>query len=281
MGTFLLFQASFGLLALLLSGVLVVNMLSALMAGQIRQIGVMKAVGAQSGQVMGVYLGTVAFLGLLALTIAIPVGVSVGEAFANFISKFLNFDLASYAVPPWVFGLEIAIGLLVPLMAAAFPVYRGSRVTVQEAISDYGVGRGSFGASALDRWLGRVSGLARPWLLSLRNTFRRRVRLGLTLTTLAAGGMVFMAALNVRASFINTLDQMFNSARYDISVGLAQLAPIAQVEQVVRNTPGVTQFESWGMAEAVVVYADGCTGLVISKGLRYLAPLDMTVLLLT
>ena len=46
-----------GLLALVLSGFLVINTISALMAQQVRQIGVMKAIGARRYQIVGMYLG--------------------------------------------------------------------------------------------------------------------------------------------------------------------------------------------------------------------------------
>ena len=51
MGLLLLVQAAFGLFALALSGILVVNLTTAVMAAQIRQIGILKAVGGTRGQI--------------------------------------------------------------------------------------------------------------------------------------------------------------------------------------------------------------------------------------
>ena len=56
-----------GVLSLALSGFLVITTVSALMSQQIRQIGIMKAVGARWGQVMRMYLATVALYGVLAV----------------------------------------------------------------------------------------------------------------------------------------------------------------------------------------------------------------------
>ncbi|MCI0606169.1 FtsX-like permease family protein [bacterium] len=260
MGTLLLFKSSFGLFALLLSGLLVTNLISALMAGQVRQIGVMKAIGATSRQVTQIYIGGAIILGLIALMIAIPLGIFAGRALADFMSRFLNFDLQSYAISPWVFVLEVAIGLFVPLVASAFPVYRGSRVTVLEAISDYGIPQSKFGTGWTDKMILQISGIARPLLLSIRNTFRRRARLALTLGTLAAGGAIFLAACNVRASFIHTIDLLFHSLQYDLTINFAELYPIQRVEQIMRNTPGVHDLESWGIAEAVVIHPNGSQG---------------------
>jgi putative ABC transport system permease protein len=47
-----------GFFSLLLSGFLVVNTISSIMSQQVRQIGVMKAIGARSRQIMAMYLAT-------------------------------------------------------------------------------------------------------------------------------------------------------------------------------------------------------------------------------
>ena len=110
-----------------MSGVLVMNLFSAQMTGQIRQIGMMKAIGAQKMQVMGIYFGSALILSTLALTIAVPVSIAVGRLSATFLSRFLNFDLQSYAISTCVFALQGAVGFLVPLLASAYPVWNGSR----------------------------------------------------------------------------------------------------------------------------------------------------------
>ncbi len=71
---FMIILGVLGTLSLFLSGFLVINTISALMAQQIRQIGIMKAVGARTSQVVGMYLGTVLIFGLLSLVVAVPLG---------------------------------------------------------------------------------------------------------------------------------------------------------------------------------------------------------------
>lgn len=259
-GAMLLFQSAFGLFALVVSGLLAANMISAMMAGQIRQIGMMKAIGARSRQVMLLYFAGVLMLGAMALVIALPVCMAAGRALAGMLSRFLNMDIESFSVPLWVPALESAIALLVPLLASLYPVYRGSRITVLESISDYGVDPNVFGAGAFERLLSSVGGLARPLLLSLRNAFRRKARLVLTLCALASGGVVFMAALNVRASFLRTSDVMFQSTKYDLSVSMAEPYTRAEVEAVVRRTPGVALVESWVGSEATTAGRSGSPG---------------------
>ncbi|MCP4541106.1 MAG: FtsX-like permease family protein [Chloroflexi bacterium] len=260
MSALLFLLQAFGLLALVLSGVLVANMISALLAQQIRQIGMMKAVGARNRQIVGIYFGIVLALGLVALVVAMPAGVWVGRLYADFAADMLNFDIFSTEIPVWVYVLQVLVGLLVPILVAAYPIYKGSRVTVRQALSDYGVGQSGFGKSPIDVLLGRIRGVARPFLLSLRNTFRRRGRLVLTLGTLAVGGAVFIVAMNVAASMDNTVSKRFDPLRYDIQLRFNRSYRVERIEQVVGDTSDVVQVETWGGAKAARVYPDGTTG---------------------
>ena len=116
----------------------------------------------------------------------------------------------------------------------------------------FGLTQTSFGTTRLDRLLARVGGSLRPLLLALRNSFRRRVRLVLTVVTLAAGGLFFMSALNVRASMMNTLDRLFATKKFDLSVPLREEYDEEQVLRSIANTPGVRRAEAWLAAEAVL-----------------------------
>ena len=72
-------QGGFGAAALVLSGFLVVNLMTALLVGQRREIGVMKAIGASPWQIAGLYLGLALALGLAACAIAIPVAATIAS----------------------------------------------------------------------------------------------------------------------------------------------------------------------------------------------------------
>lgn len=250
MGLLMLALASFGLFVMVLSGVIVVNLLTALMAAQVRQIGVMKAIGATRWQIARLYFGQALLLGFAAIVIALPAGVWGSRVLCRVMAVLLNFDIASFAIPAWVFASAAIVGVIVPLMAAAIPVWRGSGVTVRAAMSDFGVAADRFGTSRFDRLLAGVSGIARPMLLAIRNNFRRRTRLALTVLTLATGGLFFMTALNLRASMIGTLDRLFAARKYDLSLSLAGMVQAADVNRIVLGTPGVRRAETWIATEA-------------------------------
>lgn len=255
MATLLFLLEAFGLLALGMSGVLTANMISALMAQQIRQIGVMKAVGGRGSQVAVIYFGMVLLLGLLGLAVGMPLAVLAGRGYSEFASGMLNFQVFNNAIPAWAFILQAGVGLLIPLVAAIFPILRGSRVTVRQAINDYGIA-GTSGKQDFNSDL-QSSIFSRPFLLSLRNTFRRRARLALTLITLAAGGAGFIVAMNVLASMDSTVAARYDAARYDVQFSFSQPYLDEQVDEAIRSVNGVQMAESWGGAKAALVYADG------------------------
>ena len=242
----LLLLNGLGGLALVLSGFLVANTISALLARQTRQIGVMKAIGARRGQIMGLYFVAVLAYGLLALLVAVPLGAWGAFAFTNFMADSLNFDLRHFAIPPQVIAMQAVIGLIVPLLAGLYPIISGTGLTVREAISDYGVGRGRFGADLIDRLLQRLRGLSRPLMISLRNTFRRKARLALTLLTLTLAGTTFITIFSVRDSLLLTLDDVLKYWDFDIQARFEKEYRIKKIERAAWQVPGVADVESWG-----------------------------------
>jgi putative ABC transport system permease protein len=250
MGMLLLIMSSFGLFVMVLSGVIVINLLVAMMASQVRQIAVMKAIGATRAQVSRLYLAQALMMGAAAVAIALPLGIWGGRVLCRYMAVFLNFDINSFAVPVWVYALVAIVGFIIPLLAAAYPVMSAAGVSVREALADFGVSRNQFGATVFDRTVLRMRGPARPILLAIRNNFRRRARLALTVLTLTAGGLFFMAALNIRTSMIHTLDRLFASKQYDLGVTLNGMYPFSDVDRLIRKVPGVVRTEGWIATEA-------------------------------
>ena len=245
-----------GSLVLGLSAFLIINMIGALLMQQVRHIGVMKAVGGRRSQVIALYLGMILIFSTIALAIAVPLSTVVGRGFVEFMANYVNFDVVDWNPPLRVYGLEIAIGLMTPLLAAIYPVLSGTRVTVREALSTFGTGKHTYGKGLLDRALERIRGLPRPLLLSLRNTFRRKGRLALTLATLVLGGAIFIGVLSVQASMLRTLDDALAYWNYDFSISFNKLLRLSQIEGVASELPGVVAIECWNTSGTNRIHED-------------------------
>ena len=249
-----------GALSLVLSGFLIINILSAILTQQVRQIGIMKAIGAKTSQITVMYMVMVLILGGLALLISIPLGAIGSLGLASLFANFLNFDVGGFALEPRVVLIQIVISLLAPLLAAIIPVFRGVRVTVREAISEHGLGKGQFGSNFLDRFIiksQRIIPGGRPTQISIRNTFRRKGRLALTLLTLSLASTIFISILSVRASLLQTMDDALNYFDYDIQVVFDQPYRVDRIQQIVSPIPGVSRVETWGFGSARRLRPDG------------------------
>jgi len=150
-------------------------------------------------------------------------------------------------IPVKAFAVEALIGFGVPFLAALYPIWSGTRVTVREALSDYGLGKSQTQAGLLDRVLKLLRGplFRRPVLLSLRNTFRRRARLVLTLLPLVLSGAIFIMASNVRSSLMREVDDIFAMKNYSLTISFENPYRLAKIENLALNVPGVTRVEGY------------------------------------
>jgi putative ABC transport system permease protein len=234
-----------GLLALLLSFLLIINIISALVTYQTRQIGVMKAIGASSHQIIQMYGSMVVLLGLGALLLALPVIILCAAALSSFVAGFMNYNIRNFQLPSRIYLILTLIGLLVPLLVALIPILAGVRVTVREAITAVGMAGRTFGTSRIDRVVQRIHFLPRPALISLRNTVRRKSRLVITVLTLTVAGGTFVATMSVRTSTLLTFERTASYWNYDAEISLLQPYRGALIRQTVLQTPGVVRVETW------------------------------------
>lgn len=246
-----------GALALGLSAFLVVNTVSALMSQQVKQVGIMKAVGGRAGQLERLYTVTVTAYGLLACALGLPLAAAGTRWFSDFAAEILNFRVTSYAPPAWVIVVELAVGMLVPLAAAAGPIRRGVRMSVVRALNADSIGGAGFGHGIVDKVLGMIRGLPRPVALSLRNTFLRKGRLALTLSTLVLASAVVMAVWSVQASIERTIDDLETWWNYNVQISFAMPQDADAVLEIAEDVDGVTDAAAWPVFGATLLREDG------------------------
>lgn len=246
-----------GALALALSGFLVINTVSALLTQQVKQIGIMKAVGGRASQITRMYLVMVTVYGLLAVVVGLPVGSYMASWFASFGGGLLNFGDGPTVPPGYAVALAISVGVVVPLAAAWIPIRSGTRVSVVKALNATGMGGAKFGHGLLDRLLGRIRGLPRPVALALRNTFLRKGRLALTLVTLTLASAVVMSVGSVRGSILRTVDDVGVWWNYDVEVTYGQPVNLRAAEREAVKVAGVTGTEGWIATGASLKRGDG------------------------
>ncbi len=251
-GLLLIFQIM-GVMAILLSSGLVVNTISAIIVQQIKQIGIMRSIGAVRRQIVSMYLFNVFLFTILGLVLAIPLGLLGAWWLASFASNFANFDIISIDLPLQVLVLQVLLGLMLPLGVALMPVLSSTRLSVYDAIYQYGI-RGKASGNVLDRLLVRIRKLTPPVLFSLRNTFRNKARLTFTLVTLTLSGAMFISVFSTRASLSSQIDEIARYLDFDAAIGVPRGSMANTVEREARRIHGVTVVESWTTDAATIQY---------------------------
>lgn len=255
----LLLLGLLGMFSLLVSVFLVTNTISAVLTQHIRQIGVMKAVGARTAQIAMMYVVMVMLFGGLALVVALPLALMGARLLAGFIAGLLNFDLTSVHVPLHVVMGAGAIALIMPVVASIYPIITGTGITVREAISFQGRATVSKQQGLLSL-LGKIVNIPRPIMLALRNTFRQKGRLALTLMTLTLSGAIFIAILSSRNALFVTLDDLRRFWQFDIWIVFDEPYHVQEIEQEFLRVPQVAYLEAWGMGVVRRVRADDSEG---------------------
>ncbi len=267
----LLLMGSLGVMSLFLSVFLVINTVSALLAQQKRQIAVMKAVGGGSLQILGMYLVMVIAYGVLALMVAIPLGIVGARALSEALAGMFNFKLPAMSIPYQTILVQIVIGLILPVLASLYPFLSSLGISAAEAMSSYSLGKGRFGRNWIDQmlsgsnlWFTRRLSI-RSFLLSIRNTFRSKGRLTLTLITLTLASATFVSVFNVRSSLGTTIDDMIKWFNFDVMLTFDRSYRADKIQQEALAVPGVTEADVWIQLPARMVRSDGS-----ESGMMYL-----------
>ena len=250
-----------GYMTVLLSGFLIVNTITALVTQQTRQIGIMKAIGGDNSQVFVMYVVLILGFGLTALAIAVPLSNGGAKFFGAGMAQYLNFHPLPFVGYRSAYIQQVIVALVVPLLAALWPIYSSVRVTVREAISDYGIGGN---ARPKDKSVGKGAlFMPRPMRLSLRNAFRKRARLILTLFTLVLGGAIFIGVYNLWASLDKTIRDIKGYFLADINISFGRSYRFDEVAPIAQSIPGVSSVEGWAEYPGTLISDEKAAGTQI------------------
>lgn len=241
----------FGIAAFLLSAFLVSVTIDGLMVQQVRQIGVMKTIGARARQIRALYLVGVAILGAAALAVALPLGQQAGALLSRAVSELLNFDLATTAPSLPLLGFWVATGLIVPVIFALRPLTRATSMPVIAAVNDQGIDA----PSAVPRVLAGVAGFG-VRRLALAGVGRNAARSVLIIGLLASAGAVTLTARNVAASYGASVEIAAEERRHDVDIRLT--APLARAQaRAIADAVGAEVLDLPYALEAAPARADG------------------------
>jgi putative ABC transport system permease protein len=228
------------------SVVLVFNTLMGVVAQQLDQIGIIKAIGGRRWDILKVYLSVVLVYGLLSLLVALPLGAILAFGITQYLLNIFNIDYNEFQYSTRAVLLQVVAALAVPLLASLLPVLKGVRITVREAVSTYGLGT-DFGSNWIDRGVESFSRrfLTAPYAVTLGNLFRRKGRLLLTQSVLILAGTMFLAVMSLSTSLNLTMDNIIAKLNYDIFFTFDDYERIERLADVAESHPAVDSAEAW------------------------------------
>jgi putative ABC transport system permease protein len=257
MDSFALVLQVMAIVSLVLSTVLILNTFMALITQQTNQIGVLKAVGGSSRTIVQIYLAGVLAYGLLALLISFPLGAYTAFSVSRGFLALFNIPYEQFRISNMAVILQLGAALVVPLIAALWPILHGAGITVREAIASYGLG-GDFGSSRLDRAVEAIGRHLLPshYAVALANTFRRKGRLILTESVLVVAGAMFLMLMTLNTSIGAMLDGEFARRDYDVTIQFERKQRIDRAVEIARTADGVEKADML-FAHSVTILRQG------------------------
>jgi len=245
-----------GFLIVFLSSFLIINTLSALMQQQIQQIGIMKSLGATKKQIVSIYMILIFLYGMIAFGVALPLSRISAFKMVSFLASKVNFEFLGDRIL-WSPVLFLAvIALVIPQLAGAFTVQHGVRIKVTEALSGTSGQRSTvFGRLALKK-----INISRPVLISIRNTFRNKTRLILTLITLTLGGSIFISTFNVQIALKNHTTKIGQYFLADVNLDFNQSYRISKVQNDLKTVHDIDVVEGWAFAPSQIILENDQAG---------------------
>lgn len=235
--TILLVLAS---IALLLVCVMILNTVNMLLTEQMKIIGTMKALGGTRLQIIRSYLVSIGLYALLGTALGLGLGLLLCSQVTTLVANQAQLDLPPFHVAPWVLLVSIAVGLLVPMLAALGPLWVGTGMPVRQAMAAYGVSLGK--RQSVSTWGYRWLWVPQTVWLGVRGVFRRPGRATLTLLALMLSGAMFLAVQVANESIGTTLFHERNLYNYDMRVGLATNAAVSErLRSRIQALPDVAQ----------------------------------------
>ncbi|MGD0604583.1 MAG: FtsX-like permease family protein [Streptosporangiaceae bacterium] len=242
------FVVAFGIIGLVMSALIVINIVSGAVVAGYRRIGILKSIGFTPAQLVGSYAGLI--------TVPAVAGCIGGVLLGNALSVPLLgstatvYGVGALGVPVWVDVLVPCAMCCLAGIAALLPSLRAGRLSAVQAIA---IGRAPAAGRgyAAHRLLGRLS-LPRPVTIGLAAPFARPARAAGTLAAVGLGAIAVTFAVGLSSSLNMVADGLSHAKTEPVQVTLVgsgrggqQLSPSAQqaaVEAALRAQPGTLHY---------------------------------------
>jgi putative ABC transport system permease protein len=219
-----------GIIAMVVAGLLVINIINSIVGEDKRQIGVMKSLGATRWDNFVIYAGIAITFGVIGTIPGVILGSYLGVLMAQAIDETLLTSIEGFSLSGSAILIGVVLGLAIPFLAAIVPVFLGTRVTILEAMTDVGISS-DYGTS---RWARAFNAIPLPTNTkqAVSNVLRKKGRLALTWLTLTLAAAAFMGIFGMFVSINDKISGLFDAFGYEIVVVPNERQDFEHVRQV-------------------------------------------------
>jgi putative ABC transport system permease protein len=184
----------FGLIALAVGGFLVANTMAMTLGERTREIGLLRAAGTTSRQVVGIFLRQAAVLGIAGSALGLAAGVGLAAAMIGFLQSTRAVLIGGLPLNPVALGFAFVIGAVTAAAAAGIPALAAARIGPLDALRP-------------SRRPGRTLGQRLGWLVGLELVLLiiGLVAYPLSRGTLAMPGLVLALAILIGSAILVSL----------------------------------------------------------------------------
>ncbi|MGE5689758.1 MAG: ABC transporter permease [Pseudomonadota bacterium] len=222
------------------------NLVTRVVESQRREVGIGMALGVSPARLAIRPLLFAAEISLLGVVAGIGIGLAFNQIFRGSLQELLALPIWTTPLLPGVYARAAALGLAVPLLAAAYPVARAVRVRPVDAIRIGSLTAGGAGlAPLLERLRLPGSSLAKMPVRNLARTPRRTLT---SLLGIAAVITILVALAGVFDSFNRALaashDEALHGNRQRMTATLATIVPsTGPTVRAIVDSPAVAAAE--------------------------------------
>ena len=238
-----------GVIAMVVSGLLIVNIINSIVGEQKRQIGVMKSLGATRWDNFVIYVSIAMTYGVIGMIAGVVIGSYLGVLIAQAIDEPFGTFIEGFSLSTSGILIGVVMGLAVPFVAAIVPVFLGTRVTILQAMTDVGIS-GNYRRSLLGRAI-NIMPLPTTTKQAITNVTRKKGRLVLTWLTLTLAVAGFMGIFAVFASIDEKIGGIFDAFSYEIEATPNERQDFEQVRTLILEGVGGIEVVHPGIALAV------------------------------
>lgn len=237
------------ILAIAISTLLLFNTITMMVTEQTAIVGTIKVLGGTRGRILLGYLFTVGIYSILATVPGIILGLLGGFFLAAAVTATIPLASGPFEVSLDSIAPGLLAGFVIPLLAALPPVWNGTRITVRDALSAYGVHSLRGRARVARLRFARVWWPSQTTRLGLRSLFRKTWRVVLVLLMLSVAGMSFLIVQTLTTSVNDAVGATYANLSADIEVD-TENASFRQLRQQLEALPNVERVERYRLIGA-------------------------------